>query len=280
MAEKKLMSWIGFQDEGEQVPSENALEKIRQLESELAELRSRRDITGLSKEEFEILATETAMNMVRSAQAREKNASSLAQRIYNQSQKEAQSRLTEAEIKVRDLLSSAESKAKRVMSTAEREAENLLAQAEGEAESLINSRKREAGHLVSTAKREASEILRGAEAQASTIVAAATSDIQAYRQWLGSAIAESERLYRIQVSSLNEAQDAINKARERLDSAFYNLSNLPVKVDEKVETDRQKREKASARSSATRAQTSQVRRKKTSAKKTGSKKPSKKKSKK
>ena len=279
MAEKKLMSWIGFQGESEQAPSENALEKIRQLESELAELRSRRDITGLSKEEFEILATETAMNMVKSAQARERSATSLAQKIYSQSQREAQARLTDAENKFRDLLSSAEGKAKRVITSAEKEAENLLSQAEGEAESLLNSRKREAGHLVATARREASEIAREAEAQASAIVAAATSDIQAYRQWLGSAIAEAERLYRIQVSSLNSAQDAITQARERLDSAFYNLSNLPVKVEEKLEKESQRKERAAAKATSTLEQNQRSQSKKSSAKKTGPKKPSKKKSK-
>ena len=65
MAEKNsFLNWVGFKGEEEQAPS--SVERIRELESQLADLKSRRDITGLSKEEFEILATETAMSMIKS----------------------------------------------------------------------------------------------------------------------------------------------------------------------------------------------------------------------
>ena len=68
MAEKNFLSWVGFKSEVEDksAPTQNALERIRELESQLNDLRSRRDITGLSREEFEILATETAMSMIKS----------------------------------------------------------------------------------------------------------------------------------------------------------------------------------------------------------------------
>ena len=66
MAEKNFLSWVGFKgDEDPQnkgaaaAPGSQGLERIRELESQLNDLRSRRDITALSKEEFEILATET-----------------------------------------------------------------------------------------------------------------------------------------------------------------------------------------------------------------------------
>ena len=66
MAEKNFLSWVGFKGEGsdQPAPAENALERIRQLESQLSDMRSRRDITSLTKEEFEILATETAMSII------------------------------------------------------------------------------------------------------------------------------------------------------------------------------------------------------------------------
>ena len=58
MAEKNFLSWVGFkgEDESKHAPTQNALERIRELETQLNDLRSRRDITGLSREEFEILA--------------------------------------------------------------------------------------------------------------------------------------------------------------------------------------------------------------------------------
>ena len=55
MAERKFRSWVGFKEETVAAPTENAVERIRQLETQLADLRSRRDITSLSKEEFEEL---------------------------------------------------------------------------------------------------------------------------------------------------------------------------------------------------------------------------------
>ena len=64
MAEKNFRNWVGFRDESERAPVANPVDRIRELESQLADLKSRRDITGLSREEFEILATETAMAMM------------------------------------------------------------------------------------------------------------------------------------------------------------------------------------------------------------------------
>jgi len=62
MSEKKsFLNWVGFS--GEETATPGSVDRIRELEQQLADLRSRRDITSLSKEEFEILATETAMSM-------------------------------------------------------------------------------------------------------------------------------------------------------------------------------------------------------------------------
>jgi hypothetical protein len=85
MAEKNFRNWVGFRDEAEREPVANPVDRIRDLESQLSDLRSRRDITGLSREEFEILATETAMAMIRSAQAREAKAHAAAERVINES---------------------------------------------------------------------------------------------------------------------------------------------------------------------------------------------------
>ena len=87
MADKKFLSWVGFKGEDESANKPNlaigsaSLDRIRELESQLNDLRSRRDITSLSKEEFEILATETAMSIIRTAQQRESKATSNAERV-------------------------------------------------------------------------------------------------------------------------------------------------------------------------------------------------------
>ena len=52
MAEKKsFLNWVGFKESESAAPS--SVDRIRELESQLNDLRSRRDITSLSKEEFE-----------------------------------------------------------------------------------------------------------------------------------------------------------------------------------------------------------------------------------
>ena len=64
MADKNsFLGWVGFKGEDDQ--GQSSVDRIRELEAALADLKSRRDITSLSKEEFEILATETAMSMIR-----------------------------------------------------------------------------------------------------------------------------------------------------------------------------------------------------------------------
>ena len=49
MAEKKnFLNWVGFKESESAAPS--SVDRIRELESQLNDLRSRRDITTLSKE--------------------------------------------------------------------------------------------------------------------------------------------------------------------------------------------------------------------------------------
>jgi len=84
MGDKNFLSWVGFkgEDQSQPAPKQNALERIRELETQLTDMRSRRDITGLSREEFEILATETAMTMIKSAQQREQKQMQQHKNLY------------------------------------------------------------------------------------------------------------------------------------------------------------------------------------------------------
>ena len=237
MAKKNFLSWVGF--EGEQAtaaPSENALDRIRQLESQLADMRSRRDITSLTKEEFEILATETAMTIIKSAQQRESRANSQAERALAESTSRAQATIEVAEAKAKAVLSGAESRGRKYLEAAETEAAELRNEAERAVESLVSSKKREAGALMSSAKQEAERI-----------ISAATSEIADYRGWLTSAISESERLYRIQTQSLAQAESAISQSRARLQGAFERLAGLQGDIDGNLTSDNRPRGKTFAR---------------------------------
>ncbi len=226
MAEKKFRSWVGFREEEERAPIANPVHRIRELESQLADLRSRRDITGLSREEFEILATETAMSMIKSAQAREAKAHAAAERVIAETSRNAKDALEGAENKARSILAGAESRGRKYISTAEAEAAELVRDASRQGDSIIDAKRRDASALTAAARREAE-----------TVTAEATENVAEYRAWLADILIESERLYRSQAQALSAAETAIAQSREKLDSAFARLSKMQQVVDNSLNED-------------------------------------------
>jgi hypothetical protein len=225
MAEKKnFLNWVGFTGEAESSNQPSSVDRIRELEAQIADLKSRRDITGLTKEEFEILATETAMSMIKSAQARESKAQVAASRLVAETTRATKEELEAADAKARSILSGAETRGRKYIQAAETEAEEKIAIAE--AESLMESKKREISALATAARREGERI-----------VAEATTEVSGYRQWLSGVISEAERLYRIQKQSLDAAESAIQQSRNRLDGAFQRLEELQKSVIENLNAD-------------------------------------------
>lgn len=225
MAERNsFLKWVGFKESENAAPS--SVERIRELESQLNDLRSRRDITSLSKEEFEILATETAMSMIKSAQARESKALASSERVLLEAARQTKDALESAETKARSILSGAEARGRKYINVAEAEAAERLASAEHEAQSIYDEKRREVAALAVAARREGEQI-----------ITRATEEVSGYRQWLGGVIAEAERLYRIQTQSLLTAEQAISQGRERLDSAFVRLAALQKSVNENLNAD-------------------------------------------
>jgi len=225
MSEKSsFLNWVGFK--GEETNAPGSVDRIRELEAQLADLRSRRDITALSKEEFEILATETAMTIIKSAQLREAKAQAMADRVLNDTARQAKDALESAEQKAKTVLSGAESRGRKYLQAAETEAQELREKIELEAETLLENRKREATHLTTTARREGDRI-----------IGEATHDIREYRQWLSGVISEAERLYKVQVQSLDAAESAIHQSRSRLESAFLHLAQLQKSVIDSLNAD-------------------------------------------
>jgi vacuolar-type H+-ATPase subunit H len=226
MAEKNFRSWVGFRDEAERAPVANPVDRIRELESQLADLKSRRDITGLTREEFEILATETAMAMIKSAQAREAKATTAADRLMNETNRAAKDAIEGAENKARSILAGAESRGRKYISTAEAEASEIVRDATREGDSIIDAKRRDASALTAAARREAERV-----------VSEAAENVTEYRAWLADILVESERLYRSQASALSAAESAIAASREKLDSAFARLSKMQAVVDDSLNED-------------------------------------------
>ena len=225
MAEKNsFLNWVGFK--GEESSQPNSVDRIRELEAQLNDLRSRRDITTLSKEEFEILATETAMTMIKSAQLREAKAQAAADRLVTETNRASKDALENAEQKARSVLSSAETRGRKYLQAAETEAEEMVAKAEVEAETLFETKKREISAMAVAARREGERI-----------ITEATSEVGGYRQWLASVISEAERLYKVQTQSLDQAESAIQQSRARLQSSFERLAQLQEQVLQNLNAD-------------------------------------------
>ncbi|MCX6430181.1 MAG: hypothetical protein NTX12_04295, partial [Actinobacteria bacterium] len=225
MSEKSsFLNWVGFKSEDNNAPS--SVDRIRELEAQLADLRSRRDITALSKEEFEILATETAMTIIKSAQLREAKAQATADRVITETTRLAKDTVETADQKAKSLLASAESRGRKYLAAAETDAQEVIQKAEIEADSLLESKKREATVLTTTARREGERI-----------ISEAAHDITEYRQWLAGVISEAERLYKVQSQSLDAAESAIQQSRSRLDSAFVRLAELQTHVLQSLNAD-------------------------------------------
>ena len=226
MAEKGLRSWLGYREEKVVAPSENAVDRIRQLESQLADLRSRKDITSLSKEEFEILATETAMSLIKTAQQRESRSLAAAQRVLNEANETVQQKLSSAESKAKSILSGAESRGRKYLEAAEFEANEIKEKVQREAESILQESKREANALTNAGRREAEKL-----------IAEATSEISNFRTWLSNAISEAERLHRIQTQSLHSAEQAISETRSKLAHAFERIAGLHNSIESSIASD-------------------------------------------
>ncbi len=226
MAEKNFRNWVGFREETDREPIANPVDRIRDLESQLADLRSRRDITGLTREEFEILATETAMAMIKSAQAREAKALSTADRVISESSRTAKDVLEGAENKARSVLAGAETRGRKYISVAELEAAELVREASREADLVMESKRREAAALATAARREAERV-----------IGEASENVNEYRAWLAEIITDTERLYRSQTQALSAAESAIAQSRDRLDSAFARLSKMSDVVNSAINED-------------------------------------------
>ena len=234
MAEKNFRNWVGFREETDREPIANPVDRIRDLESQLADLRSRRDITGLS---FEILATETAMAMIRSAQGREAKAHATADRLISESSRNAKDVLESAENKARSVLAGAETRGRKYISAAEVEAAELIREASRQATAVADAKVREADAIVDGKRREAAALASAARREAERVISEASENVNEYRAWLADIITESERLYRSQTQALSAAEGAIAQSRSTLDSAFARLSKMGDIVDNALNAD-------------------------------------------
>ena len=272
MSQKRFLSWLGFNDGAQEqhvgqselladetlihshapakqspvrsnsstraldgAESSSPVARIRELEAELADLRSRRDLTSLTKEEFEILAAETAVSLVRTAQARESRAVATSQKLIQESTRSAQTTIQSAEETARQVLTSADQRGKRVLTNAEEVAKRIARESEASAEQRAEDARRDAEGIINAKKREATSLIAIARKNAEELVGEASQEVAQYKNWLTSTLAESERLYRNQMNSLNGAHAAIEDAKSRLSQAFNSLKAMHEDIFKKAD---------------------------------------------
>jgi ribosomal protein L16 Arg81 hydroxylase len=91
---------------------------------------------------------------------------------------------------------------------------------------LTEGKRREAAALAAAAKREAERL-----------VADAHNDVVSFKNWLGNAVVEAERLHKVQSQSLSAAEEAIRQTRARLTTAFEKLESLGRAIDASIGAD-------------------------------------------
>jgi cell division septum initiation protein DivIVA len=228
MSERKFLNWVGFKGEpsNNSTPGNNltAVERIRELESQIADLKSRRDITSLTREEFEILATETTTSLIKAAQDRERKAISFAEKLINEGSKKAADMIAQAQEKADQVLGAAELRARKFISSGESQVKTMISAAQAESESIVN-----------TAKHQADAVRTTAEREAENIVSQAHAEVASYRKWLTTAITEADRLYQVQNQSLKAAERAIQETRAKLNHTFERLASLQNDIEENLD---------------------------------------------
>jgi len=190
MAQKKnFLNWVGFtEEESTNLPS--SVDRIRELEAQIADLKSRRDITGLTKEELE------------AADAK------------------ARTILSGAETRGRKYIQAAESEAEEKIALAESEAEALLESKKREISALSTAARREGERIITEATTEVTgyrQWLSGVISEAERLyriqkqsLDAAESAIQQSRNRLDGAFQRLEELQKTVLDNLNADDTLIN----------------------------------------------------------------------
>lgn len=223
-AKKNILDWIGYKrDVATKLPStpDELLAYIQELESELEELRSRKDFAEMTEQELEALAAETAVQILSTVHQREEDAKKLAEKIIEDAEKQAQ-KILQAAQKKSDAL---ESDVAAVLKNAEKQAAQISKTAQQAASQSVVQAESEVAKMRSDAEAEAKVIIEGAQARAEKL----QRDIN---QQLGAVRLSQESL----LDLLQKSQVANEKAQKSVVAALEVLdqkANNSIRVESK-----------------------------------------------
>ena len=151
------------------------------LQSELADLRKRRDLRELSSAEIELLASKTAAMLIEAAHAREAQAEAAATRSLAEASRRAQEMISEAEAEARKLVAAAQAEAGKLAAAAEAETASLRRELQSKLGNVDAERER----LLEAARREARQLSADAEAK-----------VAQYRAWLRRQVDDARKIHK------------------------------------------------------------------------------------
>jgi len=199
-----LKSWLGYRPEQQDDAAPDLGARIRELESELAALRAKRDFTELSEAEIETLAGETAVTILKAAHSREAAAKATGERIVAQANAEAAALTAAAQKQAAETKSSAEKIAAALVSNANQDAETLVRNATNESNALRN---------------------------------AAQEEVRRHKAWLAANVKEALKLQNIQTQALATVMKNIETWQANVNNAVGQLAAHQQSLNAEVAKD-------------------------------------------
>jgi cell division septum initiation protein DivIVA len=210
--------------------SEDQAQRIRELEAELADLRSKRDLASLDEVELSNLAGKTAAAIIRAAQARHQTLVAEAESVLNDVAAQASEILTAASEDARKRGEEADAYGARIR----KEADDAAAVTRRDADDYSGATRREAedraSATVAAAEESAAETRARVDAEVGQLLDAASQNVARARNEAieieRAAREEADRLMREATATRDLLLDALAQERKRVERIGKETSKL------------------------------------------------------
>lgn len=229
-ARRRVFDWIGYRRENniavESLSAGELVEVVRQLETEVAQLRVAKNLADLETSELEKLASETASTMLAAVHRRESEAKALAKDIVAKADKQADKALAQMQRKADEILADAEAR----LQNAIKVAKETVEKAEKESAQIRRTVETETTNLKAAAEAHAQQVMSDATKWAEAQRRAALEQANDIRRQVAGAIAASRDAHREVLDAHDKAKQASEKAQKLVAAAAEGLDNNAVEL--------------------------------------------------
>ena len=242
---RRVLDWIGLKKE-EVVPAsssaEELIERIKQLQQENAELKTRKDLQDLAPAEIEALAAETAVSILKTVHVREAEAKAAANELLESSAKKATAALTSAEKRLADAsavadktILDAQKAATDTIESATKKAASLVAEAEASAKQIRATLDAEGQQIRTEAQQWANQTRAAAEAEIAKLKSEAQQWADAVRTAAENQAARVRADIAGSIAEARETQKAVADAHDKLLKAVEKQYRQAVAAVENID---------------------------------------------